>query len=75
MRSGIEFPRCHDYLFKIFQDIEVVDFDVVKFGRNFFFFSCRVVGISDIVRGSASCSDRRIENGLPDVEFGVVIIV
>jgi hypothetical protein len=27
------------------------------------------------VRGSASCSDRRIENGLPDVEFGVVIIV
>jgi hypothetical protein len=61
-------------MFQIFPNIEVLDFDVVKLGGDFFF-PCRVVGISDSVGGCVSCSYLRMENGFPDVKFGVVVII
>jgi hypothetical protein len=40
-----------------------------------FFFSYRVVEISDIMVVCALCSFRKIENGFLNVKFGVVVFV
>jgi hypothetical protein len=43
-------------------------------GTNFFF-SCRLVEMSDVVVVCASCSVWRMENGFSDIKFGVIVFV